>query len=77
MLFIIINIRGKVKKLTNHKFFGSYYHSLIRHSSQQYRIISGRSINTESEEATFNSLKTFTNLMLNHHSDHVIINASV
>ena len=57
MLFIKINVRGKVKKLTNHNFFGSYYHSLIRHSSHHYRIISVQSINTESEEATFNSHK--------------------
>ena len=33
--------------------------------------------NTESEEATFNSLKTFTNLTSNHHSDHVVVNALV
>ena len=65
MLFIKINVRGKVKKLTNRKFFGSYYHSLIRHSSQQYQIISGR------------SMKIFTNLTSNHHSDLVFVNALV
>ena len=36
MPFIKINGRGKVKKLTNRKLFGSYYHSLNCHSSQQY-----------------------------------------
>ena len=77
MLAIKINVRRKSKKLTNRKFFGSYYHTLIHHSAQQYQIISGRSINTESEESTFNSLKTFTNLTLNHHSDHVVVNALV
>ena len=77
MLAIKINVRGKAKKLTNRKFFGSYYHTLIHHSAQQYQIISGRSINTKSEESTFNSLKTFTNLTSNHHSDHVVVNALV
>ena len=77
MLFIKINVRGKVKKLINRKFFWSYYHSLICHSSQQYRIISGRWINTKSEEAAINSLKIFTNPTSNHHSDHVAVNASV
>ena len=77
ILFIKVNVRGKVKKSTNCKFFGSYYCSLIRHSSEQYRIISGRAINTESEEVTFNSLKMFTNLTSNHHSDHVVVNALV
>ena len=77
MLSIKIHVRGKVKKLTNRKFFGSYYHSLIRHSSRQYRIISDGSINTESEEATFSSLKIFTNLTSNHHFNHVVVNALV
>ena len=36
MPFIKINGRGKVKKLTNRKLFGSYYHFLNCHSSQQY-----------------------------------------
>ena len=54
-------------KLTTREYFRSYYHCLIGHSPQQYRVILGRTSNTESEEATFNSLKTFTNLTLNHH----------
>ena len=59
MLFIRMNVYGKVKKITN--LFGSHNHSLIHHSSQQYQITNGRLVNTETEEATFNSLKIFTN----------------
>ena len=44
--------------------FGSYYHSLIIHAPQQYRLVSGR---TESEEAIFNAIKVATNLTSNHH----------
>ena len=41
------------------------------------RIFCGRTINTEKEEATFNKLKTSTNLTSNHHSDHILTNAIV
>ena len=64
-------------KLTERKFYGSYYHSLIHHSTYQYRIISGRAANTEKEEATFNTLKTVTNLRSNHHAEHVLTNALI
>ena len=57
MLLIKIIIRGKLRKLTARKCFGSYFHSLVRHSTLQYRIVSGRTANTEKKEATFNSLK--------------------
>ena len=58
--------------LTERKFFGAYYHSLVCHSQDQYRLFSGRSINTEKEEATFHHLKTSTNLTSNHKPRHVI-----
>ena len=76
-LFLKINIEGKIKSATERKFFGIYYHSLIRHSCEQYRVFSGRSANTEKEEATFNTLKTFTNLTSNHHPQNVIFNSLV
>ena len=41
------------------------------------RIFCGCTINTEKEEATFNKLKTSTNLTSNHHSDHILTNAIV
>ena len=77
MILIKINIRDKLRKLTARKFFGSYFHSLVHHSALQYRIVSGRTANTEKEEATFNSLKTFTNITSNHHSDQVVTNALI
>ena len=40
-------------------------------------MFSGRSSNTEKEEAVFNTLKKFTNLTSNHHPDNMIYNALV
>ena len=77
MLLIKINIRGKLRKLTARTFFGSYFHSFVHHSALQYRIVSGRTANTEKEGATFNSLKTFTNITSNHHSDNTVPNALI
>ena len=77
MLLIKINIRGKLRKLTARTFFGSYFHSFVHHSALQYRIVSGRTANTEKEDATFNSLKTFTNITSNHHSDNTVTNALI
>ena len=39
--------------------------------------MSGRTSNTEKEESTFNSNKIFTNLVSNHHSENIIVNALV
>ena len=74
-LFLKINIEGKVKSAAERKLFGRYYHSLFRHSCEQYRVFSGRSANTEKEEATFNTLKIFTSLTSNHHPQNVIFNS--
>ena len=76
-MFIKLLINGKQKSLTSRKLFGKYYHSLIRHSSEQYRIFSGRSANTEKEEATFSILKKFTNNTSNHHPDNILSNAII
>ena len=48
---------------------------MIRHLPEQYRLFSGRSSNTEKEEAQFSALKTFTNLTSNHHPENVIFNS--
>ena len=77
VLFLKINIEGNVKSATERKFSGIYYHNLIRHSCEQYQVFSGRSANTEKEEATFNTLKTFTNLTSNHDPQNVIFNSLV
>ena len=42
-----IHLDGKLKSETEQFFFGIYYHSLIRHSSEQCQLFSGRSSNTE------------------------------
>ena len=46
-------------------------------NTEQYRLFSGRSSNTEKEEAQFNALKTFTNLTSNHHPKNVIFNSII
>ena len=76
-LFLKINIEGKIKSATERTFFAIYCHGLIRYSCEQYRVFSGRSANTEKEEATFNTLKTFTKLTSNHHIQNVIFNSLV
>ena len=72
-----LHIQGQLKSLTSRKFFGSYYHSLIKHAPEQHRIVSGRTSNTEKEEATFNSIKVATSLASNHYPNNVIANALI
>ena len=76
-LTIKTSLLGNIKGSTARKFFGSYYHSIVKHSPFQYRLLSGRTSNTEKEESTFNSMKMFTNLASNHHSENIIVNALV
>ena len=76
-LTIKTNLLGNIKGSTSRKFFGSYYHSIVKHSPFQYRLVSGCTSNTEKEESTFNSMKMFTNLASNHHSENIIANALV
>ena len=76
-MLLKIHFANKLKKLTERKFFGVYYHSLIIHARQQYRIISGRTANTEKEEAMFTTIKNNTNLTSNHHPDNIISNVII
>ena len=76
-MLLKINIQSHPKCLTKRKLFGSYYHSIVQHAPEQYRLFSARSANTEKEEATFNDFKTSTNLTSNHHPSNVILNAIV
>ena len=64
-------------KLKDRKDFGVYYHSLIGHAPIQFRLFSGRTSNTEKEEATFSCLKRFTKNASNHHPDNVITNSFI
>ena len=76
-MLLKIHFDCKLKSETELKFLGFYYRSLIRHLPEQYRLFSGRSSNTEKEEAQFNALKTFTNLTSNHHPENVIFNSII
>ena len=59
---IHIYIRHNLVPLTPQKIFGVYLHAIMKHAGLQYRIVSGRSANTEKEEAMFRSIKTDTKL---------------
>ena len=76
-MMIKIHLQGKLKTMTERKFFGTYYHSLTRHAAEQYRLFSGRSTNTEKKEATFNKIKVYTNLTSNDHPENLILNAVI
>ena len=43
----------------------------MTHAREQYRIVSGRSANSEREEALFTSMKNNTNQTSNHHSNNI------
>ena len=40
-ILLTINIRPKLKSLTERKLFGTYYHAIMCHAPTQYRILSG------------------------------------
>ena len=61
-------------KLTRRKFYGKYYHGLVRHAPIQLRIISGESSNAEDEERFFNSIKSITRETSSQHPSHIIGN---
>ncbi|XP_065661972.1 uncharacterized protein LOC136084831 [Hydra vulgaris] len=73
-IYTNIYLEGNIKSMSERKYFGIYYHSLIRHSGEQFRLFSGRSCNTEKEEAFFHPLKEFINLTSNHNPDNIILN---
>ena len=76
-MMIGIHLQRKLKTITEQTFFGTYHHSLTRHATEQYRLFSGHSTNTEKEEATFNKMKVYTNLTSNHHPENLILNALI
>lgn len=65
------------KSITRRKLFGQYYHSLINHAPEVYRIASLTSVNAEDEERSFNFLKTISAATSNHHPNNVIGNAFI
>ena len=55
-----------------------YYHSLTIHALEQYRIVSGRTANTERGERMFIDIKTIANEASNHQQKKKIIsNAAI
>ena len=62
---------NNLKVLTAKKF---YHHFLMTYAREQYRIVSGRSTNSEREEALFTSMKNSTNHTSNHHHNNIISN---
>ena len=72
-----MNFEKNLKAISKRKFFGKYYHAIIAHASDQYRIIDGRSANTENEERCFNFIKTVSKGTSNHHPDNIISNAFI
>ena len=75
-MLLNINIRPKLKSLTERKPFGTYYHAITCHAPTQYRILSGRAANTE-KEAFFTGIKTDTKLTSNYHPENLVTNAIV
>ena len=76
-MLLKMHISTSLKSMAKRKFYGRYYHILIRHSGKQYCIFSGRTSNTQREEGIFQTLKKFTNLTSNHHPENVIYNALI
>ena len=74
VLIIHICIRDNLVSLTPRKFFEVYLHAIMKHTGLLYRIVSGRSANTEKEEVMFTSIKTDTKLTSNFHSDQLVSN---
>ena len=71
---ILIKRNLKITSVTERKFFGKYYHAIVTHECDQYRILDGRTSNTENEERTFSFAKKISDDTSNHHPDNVISN---
>ena len=63
---------NNLKVLTERTNFGVYYHSLMTHAREQYRIVSGRTESSEREEIT--SMKNNINQTSNHHPSNIVSN---
>ena len=68
---------GPFSKITRDKLYGKYMHNLLVHAPQQYRLVSGISVNCEGEERVFSSLKKITRCSTNNKPGHVIGNLIV
>ena len=73
-MLLFIHIKDNLKSLTSRKLFGMYYHSIVKHAPIQFRLFSGRTANTEKEEAMFTATKKDTNNSSNFHPNNVMKN---
>ena len=73
-MFLVINLKIDSKSLTQRKLFGTYFHSISQHATEQSRLFSGRSAYTEKEEAFFTGIKTDTKLTSNYQPENLIAN---
>ena len=76
-MLLNINIRPKLKSLTERKLFGTYYHAIICHAPTQYWILSGRAASAEKEEAFFTGIKIDSELTSNYGPENLVPNAIV
>ena len=63
--------------LTERKLFGQYFHALVCHAPQQFRVMGLPSSNAEDEERMFQFLKSAATWTSNHHPDNVLSNAFI
>ena len=73
----LIPIDNLSAKMSKEKLFGKYPHNLLVHGPQQYRLISGESLNVEAEERFFNLIKGITKTTTNNRPGHLIGNIVV
>ena len=74
---IMIELLKNPQVLTKRKLFGQYFHALVCHSPQQFRILGLPSSNAEDEERMFKFLKSASTWTSNHHPDNVLSNAFI
>ena len=74
---LCVTLLSNPKSISQRKMFGTYFHSLMCHSAQLYRIINLRSLNAEHQERTFNQLNSISQQTSNRHPQHVIDNAII
>ena len=72
---LILNVIGSnTIEISTRKLYGAYFHSISRHASIQYRIVSGKASHTEEQERIFNLIKDVTKQISNYHENHIIKN---
>ena len=60
-MFLVINLQNNSKSLTQRKLFSAYFHFISWHATDQYRLFSGRSGETEMGEVFLVLLKQILN----------------